>query len=102
MSRLKDKVAVITGGTGGIGMASAKLFLAQGAKVVLVANNEEAIIEARTKLHNKNVSYFKADVSKKEDTIQYLNHALETFGKIDVFFANAGIEGTASPIAEYP
>ena len=73
MSRLKDKVAVITGGTGGIGMASAKLFLAQGAKVVLVDNNEEAIIEARTKLHNKNVSYFKADVSKREDTIQYLN-----------------------------
>ncbi|HAF76694.1 MAG TPA: oxidoreductase [Maribacter sp.] len=102
MSRLKDKVAVITGGTGGIGMASAKLFLAQGAKVVLVDNNEEAIIEARTKLHNKNVSYFKADVSKKEDTIQYLNHALETFGKIDVFFANAGIEGISRPIVEYP
>ncbi|APA63117.1 SDR family NAD(P)-dependent oxidoreductase [Maribacter sp. 1_2014MBL_MicDiv] len=102
MSRLKDKVAVITGGTGGIGMASAKLFLAQGVKVVLVDNNEEAIIEARTKLHNKNVSYFKADVSKKEDTIQYLNHALETFGKIDVFFANAGIEGISRPIVEYP
>ncbi|WP_430425017.1 SDR family NAD(P)-dependent oxidoreductase [Maribacter litoralis] len=102
MNRLKGKVVVITGGTGGIGMASANLFLAQGAKVVLVDNNEEAIIESRTKLINNNVSYYRADVSKKEDTIRFLNHALETFGKIDIFFANAGIEGTSSPISEYP
>ncbi|WP_437372742.1 SDR family NAD(P)-dependent oxidoreductase [Maribacter litoralis] len=102
MNRLKGKVVVITGGTGGIGMASANLFLAQGAKVVLVDNNEEAIIEARTNLNNNNVSYYRADVSKKEDTIRFLNHALETFGKIDIFFANAGIEGTSSPISEYP
>ena len=102
MNRLKGKVVVITGGTGGIGMVSANLFLAQGAKVVLVDNNEEAIIEARTKLINNNVSYYRADVSKKEDTIRFLNHALETFGKIDIFFANAGIEGTSSPISEYP
>ncbi|VXA95917.1 SDR family NAD(P)-dependent oxidoreductase [Maribacter litoralis] len=101
MNRLKGKVVVITGGTGGIGMASANLFLAQGAKVVLVDNNEEAIIEARTNLNNNNVSYYRADVSKKEDTIRFLNHALETFGKIDIFFANAGIEGTSSPISEY-
>ncbi|MEP2279144.1 SDR family oxidoreductase [Maribacter sp.] len=102
MSRLKDKVAVITGGTGGIGLASAKLFLEQGAKVVLVDNNQEAIDAARKSLNNKNVSFFRADVSKKEDTIKFLNHTLETFGKINIFFANAGIEGTASPIAEYP
>lgn len=102
MNRLKDKVAVITGGTGGIGMASANLFLAQGAKVVLVDNNQQAIDEAITGLNNENVSFFKADVSKKEDTIKFLNHTMAIFGKIDVFFANAGIEGIASPIAEYP
>ncbi|MDF4204339.1 SDR family oxidoreductase [Maribacter sp. SA7] len=102
MSRLKDKVAIITGGTGGIGMASANLFLEQGAKVVLVDNNQEGIDTARKSLNNKNVSFFRADVSKKEDTIKFLNHTLETFGKINIFFANAGIEGTASPIAEYP
>ncbi|MEP2237602.1 MAG: SDR family NAD(P)-dependent oxidoreductase [Maribacter sp.] len=102
MSRLKDKVAIITGGTGGIGMASANLFLEQGAKVVLVDNNQEGIDTARKSLNNKNVSFFRADVSKKEDAIKFLNHTLETFGKINIFFANAGIEGTASPIAEYP
>ena len=102
MERLKDKVAVITGGTGGIGLATANLFLEQGAKVVLVDKNSEAIEKARAKLNNKNISYFQADVSKKEDTIKFLNHSLKTFGKIDVFFANAGIEGTSSPISEYP
>ncbi|WP_339840089.1 SDR family oxidoreductase [uncultured Maribacter sp.] len=102
MGRLKDKVAVITGGTGGIGLATANLFLEQGAKVVLVDNNKEAIEESRAKLNHKNVSYFQADVSKKEDTIKFLNHSLKTFGKIDIFFANAGIEGVSSPIEAYP
>jgi NAD(P)-dependent dehydrogenase (short-subunit alcohol dehydrogenase family) len=102
MGRLKNKVAVITGGTGGIGLATANLFLEQGAKVVLVDNNKEAIEKSRAMLDNKNVSYFQADVSKKEDTIKFLNHSLKTFGKIDIFFANAGIEGVSRPIADYP
>ncbi len=102
MGRLKNKVAVITGGTGGIGLATANLFLEQGAKVVLVDNNKDAIEKAREQLNNKNVSYFQADVSKKEDTIKYLNHSLKTFGKIDIFFANAGIEGVSSSIEAYP
>ncbi|SHK38743.1 NAD(P)-dependent dehydrogenase, short-chain alcohol dehydrogenase family [Maribacter aquivivus] len=102
MNRLKNKVAVITGGTGGIGLATAHLFLEQGAKVVLVDIDAEAIDKARTKFNDKNISFFQADVSKKDDTIKFLNHALKTFGKIDIFFANAGIEGTSSPISEYP
>tara|TARA_R110002074_G_scaffold167299_3_gene328343 strand:+ start:15727 stop:16488 length:762 start_codon:yes stop_codon:yes gene_type:complete len=102
MERLKGKVAVITGGTGGIGFATANLFLEQGAKVVLVDRNGEAIEKTRAKLNNKNVSFFQADVSKKEDTIKFLNHSLKTFGKIDIFFANAGVEGVSSPISEYP
>ena len=102
MERLKGKVAVITGGTGGIGFATTNLFLEQGAKVVLVDRNGEAIEKTRAKLNNKNVSFFQADVSKKEDTIKYLNHSLKTFGKIDIFFANAGVEGVSSPISDYP
>jgi NAD(P)-dependent dehydrogenase (short-subunit alcohol dehydrogenase family) len=102
MERLKGKVAVITGGTGGIGMATANLFLQEGAKVVLVDLNKEAFEKARTQLDHKNVSFCLADVSKAKDTVTFLNHTLKTFGKIDIFFANAGIEGVAKPIAEYP
>ena len=53
MNRLKDKVAVITGGTGGIGLATAHLFLEQGAKVVLVDNNLATLNESRAKFNTK-------------------------------------------------
>ncbi|WP_419211994.1 SDR family NAD(P)-dependent oxidoreductase [Maribacter sp. X9] len=102
MKRLNGKVALITGGTGGIGLATAKLFLAEGAKVMLVDNDGMAIEKARTSLDHENVSFCIADVSKTEDTIRFLNHTLQTFGKIDIFFANAGIEGVSKPITDYP
>ncbi len=102
MGRLEGKVALITGGTGGIGMAAAKLFLNEGAKVVLVDNNMEAFEETSASLEHENVSFCLADVSTAEDTIKYLNHTLQIFGKIDIFFANAGIEGLSKPIADYP
>lgn len=102
MGKLEGKVALITGGTGGIGMASAKLFLEEGAKVVLVDNNLDAIEATKGLLDDEKVSFCLADVSKAQDTIKFLNHTLQTFGKIDIFFANAGIEGLSKPIAEYP
>lgn len=102
MGRLKNKVALITGGAGGIGIATAKLFLQEGAKVVLVDMNKEALKEASSALNDENLSYCVADVSKTKDTQNYVKHTLDTFGKIDIFFNNAGIEGTAKPISEYP
>jgi NAD(P)-dependent dehydrogenase (short-subunit alcohol dehydrogenase family) len=102
MKRLNGKVAIITGGTGGIGMATANLFLDEGAKVVLVDTNIEAFEEASAQFDNENVSFCLADVSKAKDTVKFLNHTLETFGKIDIFFANAGIEGVSKPIVDYP
>ena len=102
MERLKNKVALITGGAGGIGLATAKLFLQEGAKVVLVDISKEALKEASEELNDKNLSYCVADVSKAADTKNYLKHTLEVFGKVDIFFNNAGIEGNSSPITEYP
>lgn len=102
MGRLTNKVAIITGGAGGIGLATAKLFLNEGAKVLIVDLNKELLENASEGLDPKKLSYCVADVSKSEDTKRYVDTALERYGQIDIFFANAGIEGTSKPISQYP
>ncbi|MGB5668122.1 MAG: SDR family NAD(P)-dependent oxidoreductase [Maribacter sp.] len=102
MNRLENKVAVITGGAGGIGMSTAKLFLSEGAKVMLIGRTEKSLREAVAALDDTNVDYCAADVSKASDTKRYLQKTIDTFGKIDIFFANAGIEGPFKPITDYP
>ncbi|MFD0976913.1 SDR family NAD(P)-dependent oxidoreductase [Salinimicrobium gaetbulicola] len=102
MERLKDKVAVITGGAGGIGLATAETFLQEGAKVMLVDLNEHELKERAAALKNDNVIYFAGDVSHAADVKKYTEACINYFGKIDIFFNNAGIEGVFSPISEYP
>ncbi|TJY35779.1 SDR family NAD(P)-dependent oxidoreductase [Pontimicrobium aquaticum] len=102
MNTLKNKSVIITGGSGDIGKATAKLFLAEGAKVMLVARNEDKLKAAISELKSENVSYCVADVTKVEDTKKYTEATLTKFGNIDVFFNNAGIEGPVKPIKEYP
>jgi len=102
MERLKDKVAIITGGAGGIGKATAKLFLEQGAKVVIVDLNIEILEKAVKDLNHENLSYCVGDVSKAKDVENYVKKTLDVYKKIDVFFNNAGIEGRVKPIADYP
>ncbi len=93
MERLKEKVAVITGGAGGIGLATARLFLAEGAKVVIVDLDKARLEKASSELHHENLTYCVADVSKADDNEKYVEQTLEVHGQIDIFFANAGIEG---------
>lgn len=102
MNKLKNKVAIITGGAGGIGKATAKLFLEQGAKVMLVGRTERSLKNVIDEFNNPNICYCVADVSKSEDTKKYVAETLSKFGKIDLFFNNAGIEGISKSIAEYP
>ena len=86
MKQLQNKVAVITGGAGSIGITTAKLFLEEGAKVMLVDISEDQLKEVVKNLGSKNVAYCVADVSKAIEVQHYVNKTVKLFGKIDVFF----------------
>ena len=102
MERLKGKSAVITGGAGGIGSATARLFAQEGAKVLLVDLNEDTLRKVVGELDNPNISFVAADVSKASEVEKYVNTAVERYDGIDIFFDNAGIVGQVAPLAEYP
>ncbi|ASV67513.1 SDR family NAD(P)-dependent oxidoreductase [Cytobacillus sp. FSL W7-1323] len=101
MSKLQDKVAVITGGVSGIGAATAKLFASEGAKLVLVDMNEEkgASFEAELKSQGAEAVFLKADVTSEVEVKNIFTTALDTFGKVDILFNNAGI-GAVKPTEE--
>ena len=90
MARLKDKVAIITGGSGGIGKVTARRFLEEGARVVLVDLREEDLKAAAEELKDAGkVVTVAADVSQEEDVAAYVRKTMDEFGRIDVFFNNA-------------
>jgi NAD(P)-dependent dehydrogenase (short-subunit alcohol dehydrogenase family) len=101
MDRLKDKVAVITGGAGGIGLAAGTLFAAEGASVLLVDLDEAALQQAVAATGSNRVSYFVGDVTRAADNDAMIQCATERYGGVDVLLANAGIEGDVMPITEY-
>ena len=102
MARLDGKVAVITGATGGIGSAASRLFAEEGARVALVDLNEEALAEVVRSIGEDKASYTVADVTDPDQSQAYINAAVSRWGGVDIMLANAGIEGTLSPITEYP
>jgi len=90
MNKLKDKVAVITGANSGIGLATAKLFLEEGAKVVLSGRRQEALDEVSKELSGDFITVL-GDVSKPEDNTTLIKTATDKYGKIDILHLNAGI-----------
>jgi len=100
--RLQDKVAVITGAAGNIGLQAARTFLSEGAKVVMVDRDAPALERARAGLDPDRTMICVADVTRAEDVAAYVEVAATGFGPIDVFFNNAGIEGPVAPITAYP
>lgn len=101
MQRLADKVALITGATGGIGLAAARLFSAEGAKLVLVDLDQEALDRAVASLGNQAIG-IAADVTDDDASAATVRAAIERFGRLDIAFLNAGIEGAIANLPEYP
>jgi len=86
--RLKGKVVLITGGSAGIGKATAKLFIEKGADVFICARNEEIGTKAAEEL---GCTYSKVDVSNRQDVQDWVDEIAENSGKIDILINNAGI-----------
>jgi NAD(P)-dependent dehydrogenase (short-subunit alcohol dehydrogenase family) len=101
MARLQNKTAIITGGTGGIGRVTAERFLQEGASVVIVDLDQQQLEATQADLSRLGtVRAIQADVTQEADVQRYVEQTLEEFGRIDVFFSNAGIEGKVAPITE--
>ena len=97
MKKLEGKVAVITGGSSGIGLATAKRFVDEGAHVVITGRREKELKEAAASI-KKNVTTVVSDVSRLEDLDRLYAVVKEKHGHIDILFANAGA-GTIAPLA---
>jgi len=100
MARLAGKIAIVTGAAAGIGLASARLFVAEGAKVLLVDIQRAELEAAAAELGEAQAMAMVADVSDPAQTQAYVDAALARWGRIDVLFANAGIEGKVAPIVD--
>jgi NAD(P)-dependent dehydrogenase (short-subunit alcohol dehydrogenase family) len=100
--KLSGKKAVITGGAGNIGYAAAERFLAEGAQVLLVDRDELALHEAVEALASGQVTAWASDVTSSASVQEYVQEAARLFGKVDIFFNNAGIEGPSARIESFP
>lgn len=101
MTNLQNKVAVVTGGASGIGLATVKAFLERGAKVVVADYNEEAgkAVEQQLKETYENVVFVQTNVADEQSVENAVKTAVDTFGQLDVIFNNAGI-GIQKPTHE--
>jgi NAD(P)-dependent dehydrogenase (short-subunit alcohol dehydrogenase family) len=100
MKRLEGKTAVVTGGNSGIGLATAKRFLEEGARVAISGRNQKTLDEA-VKTLGDGVLAIQADTAKLGETEKFLAKVVQKFGKIDVLFVNAGVAKFA-PLTETP
>ena len=99
--RLKDKVAIVTGGTSGIGRRTVEIFAEEGASVLIAARRVDDGRELADGLGDK-VEFLKTDVSLETDVKKMIDYAVERFGKLDCLFNNAGVPATHGSIATIP
>ncbi|MCX8004844.1 MAG: SDR family oxidoreductase [Burkholderiaceae bacterium] len=100
--RLKERHALITGGAGSIGLATARLFCAEGARLTLTDRDPEALDAARATLPSPQVQTFVLDVTDGVQWRDTVAAATARFGALDVLFSNAGNSGAVAPVVDYP
>ena len=99
---IKNRVAVVTGGAQGFGLAITERFIESGAKVVIWDIDENEAKKAMAKVKSKNLSYQIVDVSDFNKINEKLTEIESMHGKIDIFINNAGVAGMNTTVAQYP
>ncbi|WP_343044144.1 SDR family oxidoreductase [Undibacterium seohonense] len=101
--RLQDKVAIVTGSTLGIGAATARLFVREGAKVVLNSHlDDAAALKIQTELGEANAMFVQADVADADAMQMLVDEAIARFGRVDILINNAGMNVFADPLEMTP
>jgi NAD(P)-dependent dehydrogenase (short-subunit alcohol dehydrogenase family) len=103
MKRLQDKVAIVTGGSSGIGLASARRLGAEGARIVIASQNKERIKAAAERVRREDgvdVLGLECDVSREEQVVAVVEKTIERFGRLDIVVNNAGMM-LFKPLEEY-
>ena len=88
--RLKGKVAIITGGSTGVGKGIAKIFVSEGAKVAICARNEKTLADAASEISSENLIAIKCDVTNSKEVQRLIIETVKNFGKLNVLVNNAG------------
>ena len=99
---IENRVAVVTGGAQGFGLAITERFIESGAKVVIWDIDENEAKKALAKVNSKNLSYQIVDVSDFNKINEKLTEIESTYGKIAIFINNAGVAGINTTVAQYP
>lgn len=104
MSDMTDKVALITGASSGIGRATAEVFAAEGARLVLAARRQDELesLVAQIEARGGKATALRTDVSVAAEVERMVAHAIATYGRLDFAVNNAGIEGKFAAITELP
>jgi 3alpha(or 20beta)-hydroxysteroid dehydrogenase len=101
-NRLEGKTALVTGAGGEIGAATIRLMLARGARIIAVDQDKRSLQQLKVDIEpGDDLVVIEADVTNEESVRNYVERAKEAFGRIDIFFNNAGIGGPVSPITEF-
>jgi len=102
MGILDGKTCIVTGAAGSLGLASARRFAEEGARVMLVDRDRAGLDAALKTLPDGRATAMLADVSDARETAAYVNATVARWGPIDVLFSNAGISGVIRPVTDYP